>query len=446
MHSKYSLSPHVILRFEPQYYGSYSAFNYKTVKSQTLTAEEIRVLKYIQTKPAVSQEITQETNMNEKGCERFLKEMQKQGFVQINTQPTASAPQTQVNPDFYSRFPIPFLSAPATIDFFITSRCNLHCAHCYADKKEHQASNYPLTAIEAVFDQLEQLGVLEVRISGGEPLLHKGILQILGLMGKKRFRKILLTNGTLLTEETVMALKDSGITPTISLDDCIPEAHDQFRGGTGAHARTINGLALLQKHGVEYGINSCLNKNNLNRYQDIINLCIKYGAARITLLDLKPTGRMRNNTQWMPTHEEYSALLKKLFVARAKNRKIDVSVDTFLHCYPMQESVALVKKGIVSCRAGVSRLSIDSDGSIYPCNFVVGDPRWVMGNLKEQSLEQIWFSQKWLFFRGQTTLKDLKTCGDCKKRKDCVDLYCRLLPYEAVGDEYGVSQRCQPKI
>jgi radical SAM protein with 4Fe4S-binding SPASM domain len=202
-------------------------------------------------------------------------------------------------------------------------------------------------------------------------------------------------------------------------------------------------MTLLQKHGVMYGINCCLNKKNLNRIQDIIDLSTEYGASRIAFLDLKPIGRMRNNTEWLPSNAEYEAALKKLFVARAKNPEIEVSVDAYLHCYPMQESVALAKKGVVSCRAGISRASIGYDGTVYPCNLVVGDPRWAMGNLKEASLEQIWFMPKWLFFRGQTKIGDLKDCGGCKNRGGCLDLYCRLLPYAATGDVYSAHLKCR---
>jgi radical SAM protein with 4Fe4S-binding SPASM domain len=440
---KYTLNPDVILRFEPQYYDSYSAFNYKTVKSQTITKQEITLLKLIQANAATAEELAQEIRIKPKDCEKFLIEMHKKGLVEVNTEPTLKRQNISVNSERFSGFPIPFLSAPATVDFLITSRCNLHCAHCYADNDKAEAQDYPLAALEATFDQLEQIGVLEVRISGGEPLLHKDIHQIIGVLKNKRFRKLLLTNGMLLTDEIVLALKEEGITPTVSLDDCIAEAHNRFRGSMAAFERTLTGLALLQKHGVEYGVNCCLNKNNLNRIQDIIDLCVKYGAARIAFLDLKSTGRMRDNPDWMPTNAEYEAVLKKLFVARAKNRKIDVSVDAFLHCYPMQESIVLAKEqGLVSCRAGVSRLSIGSDGTVYPCNFVVGDSEWAMGNLSEASLEEIWFSPKWLFFRGQTKIENLHNCKKCKKIAICNDFYCRLLPYGASGDEFDSPPKC----
>jgi radical SAM protein with 4Fe4S-binding SPASM domain len=441
--TKYNLSPDIILRAEPQYYRSYSAFNYKTVQSQTLTHEEMKVLHYIQTHSASIEEIAAASGLKRKALEKFLKELQKQEFVQVNQQPPSSRAPSPVNPEAYRSFPIPFLSAPSQVDFFITSRCNLHCVHCFAEVKTRQATDYPLKELEAAFRMLEQVAVLEVRVSGGEPLLHGDVFGVLELLGKSRFRKVMLTNGTLLTEALVLALKAAGVTPTVSLDDSDAETHDSFRGVEDAHRRTLEGMKLLQRFGVEYGINCCLNKKNLTRIDAIIDLASEYGASRIAFLDLKPIGRMRGNTEWLPTNSEYEAALKKLFIARAKNRKIEVSVDAYLHCYPMRESVALAEKGVVSCRAGISRLSIGHDGTVYPCNLVVGDPRWAMGNLKEVSLEKIWFTQKWLFFRGKTKTVDLKDCKDCKSRGGCLDFYCRLLPYAATGDLYGTQLKCR---
>ncbi len=443
---KFSLSSTVILRSEPQYYGSYTAFDWKRVETISLTEAELKALECIYAKQAEIEEISKESGMKRKDCEKFLKQMAKSGYIQVNSDlsKVKSPERVKVNPELYRKFPIPFLSAPASVDFFITSRCNLNCAHCFADKSQQEKADLPLNNIQSIFSQLEQMGVLEVRLTGGEPLLHQEITKILPIFGEKRFRKVLLTNGTLLNEDIVMMLKVSEIIPTVSLDDSEAEAHDLFTGAKGAFERTIEGLKLLQKHGVHYGINCCLNKRNLDRYEDIIDLAIKCGASRIAFLDLKQVGRMGNNPEWGPSDEEYQGIFNRLLVARAKNRKIEVSLDVFMHCYPMQESVLLAKKGIVSCKAGISRLSIGSEGSVYPCNFVLSDTRWNMGNIKRERLSDIWFSDKWLFFRGKTILSSLNVCKDCKKMKHCKDFYCRLLPYSVCGDPLSPPPKCHP--
>lgn len=153
------------------------------------------------------------------------------------------SPRAAVDPELFKRFPIPFLSAPMSVDVFVTSRCNLRCAHCFASSSEGNASELAYEDLESIFNQLESMGIFEVRVNGGEPLLHHEIDKILTFLRKKRFRKVILTNGTLLDGRIVKLLKESGTIPTIYLDDSQAKSHDSFRGVEGAFDKTIKSYA-----------------------------------------------------------------------------------------------------------------------------------------------------------------------------------------------------------
>ena len=158
---------------------------------------------------------------------------------------------------------------------------------------------------------------------------------------------------------------------------------------------------------------------------------------------MKPSLKMKKNIEWTPSYREYQEVLPELMVDRIRYaRKIDVALDTFLTCRPLEESVKEARRGYVCCQAGRSRLSIDSNGSIYPCNLVISDPRWNMGNIRSQSISKIWFSDRWSFFRGDVRTSDLKKCKDCKSLVKCRDFYCRLHPYLENGDSYGPHPKC----
>ena len=115
---------------------------------------------------------------------------------------------------------------------------------------------------------------------------------------------------------------------------------------------------------------------------EIVKLAIRYGASRIAFLDLKITDRLRKHKNWIPTYDEYQKVMFNLMAAKIKyRRKIDVALDVFLRCQPLQESLEEAKKGFISCQAGRNRLSIDADGSVYPCNLVISDKKWEIGNI-----------------------------------------------------------------
>jgi len=443
---KFSLSPTVVLRSEPNYYSSYAAFDYDRATTEFLTQQEHRALEYISNGPADPADISRETGMKLNECKKFLKRMLSRKYVthSIDTIETKARKKLDIGPEVHERFPLPFLSAPATVDLFITSRCNLNCVHCFSSKDDGVMSELNTEKLQSIFDQLEDLRVLEVRINGGEPLLHSRIGEVLMSLKKRRFRKVILTNGTLLDDSTIDILRDSRVIPTVSLDGCNAEEHDLFRRTQGSFARTLKGLRLLQNRGIRYGINCCLHKRNLNKCAEITELAVKYGASRISFLDLRNVGRMRKHPHWIPAYREYRAAVPELVLSKIKYRKeIDVALDTFLHCHPLKECAQEAERGYVSCHAGIRSLSIDSDGSIYPCNLVLSDKKWNMGNLGEEAMEDVWFSDKWLFFRGGVRVSDLEICRDCHDLKRCKDFYCRLLSYVNNDDPFGPHPKCR---
>ena len=445
MPKTFSLSSTIILRSEPQYYNTYAAFDYSRVRTELLAEDEYRILEHISSRPSEVREISRELDVRSHRCERFLNRMARLGYVQVDAGSSAVKPHERIkaDPARYGQFALPFLSAPISVDVFVTSRCNLNCVHCFSSMDDQTVRELPVEDIRSILDQLEQLGVLEVRINGGEPLLHRQINEILMTLETRRLRRVMLTNGTLLDEEKVRLLKESDVVPTISIDDSGAKAHDLFRGVNGSFQRTTEALKLLHKHGVEYGINCCVHKDNLRRHRQIIDLAVKYGACRIAFLDLKPSPRMKRNVAWVPSQSEYQEILPELMLDRIRYAgKIDVALDTFLTCRPLEEAILEAKRGYVSCYAGRSRLSIDSSGSIYPCNLVISDPAWSMGNIGSERISDIWFSKKWAFFRGGVKTSDLHECKDCKNLTKCRDFYCRVIPYLTDGDPFGPHPEC----
>jgi radical SAM protein with 4Fe4S-binding SPASM domain len=439
-----SVSPAVILRSEPQYYGTYAAFNWRNARTEYLTREQFAVLEYLSHNEASVRSLSEKCGMGFRKCAKFLRHMMDLGYVQERVGTAADTRDAICSsPALANEFAVPILSAPSSVDVFITSRCNLKCIHCFSSRDAEQPSELSFEELATLFDQLEHLRVFEVRINGGEPLMHKDIDRIIKDLKVRRFRKVILTNGTLIDSEKAKLLREAGVIPTVSLDDCLLEGHELFRGVEGCFKRTIGGMELLRENGVEFGTNCCLHARNMARHEEIVKIAVKQGASRIAFLDLKMTGRLRDHQSWVPSYKDYEKARSKLIVDRAIYRKkIDVSLGTYLHCDPLEESVREMRRGYVSCRAGKTRLSIDSHGGVYPCNLVISDKKWEMGNVKDLPLPEIWFSRKWSFFRGGVRKSDLTKCAQCRDFERCEDHHCRLLPYVVNGDLLGPHPKC----
>lgn len=441
---KYALDPHVILRSEPQYYNTYTAFHWERAETLFLQEEEYKALKLIYDEPRTVEAVSRSLNLSLDRVKTLYRDMMRKGFIRFKRAdgPLRPPKRIKVDPRLFDKFQLPFPSAPTSLDLFLTNRCNLHCRHCFSSSGNGE-EDLSFEQIHDLMDQLEGMGVFEVRLNGGEPFCHPMINEILNDVAQRRLRRVIITNGTLLNKESVNLLKHSKTIPTVSLDDSRPEGHDSFRAVKGAFKLTLKGMRLLKEEGVTYGVNTCIHRGNLERVGEIIELAAKYGASKIALLDLKEVGRMKNRSQLAPSPRDYRKAATGLRLLKQATKNIEVSLDLFTVCHPLKESTAELSRGYVSCSAGKTHLSIDSDGCVYPCNLVLSDGNWNMGDIKKSNLKDIWASEKWSFFRGGVELRELEYCGDCPALTDCTDLYCRLYPYTRNGDPYSLNPYCR---
>lgn len=386
----YALNPNVVLRFEPQFHSTYAAFDSKRVRTCFYNRGEFEVLDYLAKAPSELDEVCQNLKADRARTKDFLDSQIKSGLVVELRKgepfsPVHVPPRTE--PDQFAAFPSPFLSAPSTVDVFLTRACNLKCSHCFSFGGRPLRDELSFQEWIAVLNQLEDVGVLQVRLNGGEPFMRRRIHDILLHMKRIRCFKVIITNGTMLDEKAIDALVECDITPTVSLDGATARVHDDFRGVPGAFDRTMRALKLLQHKRVTYGINTCVHSGSIGQIEDIIQLAIKHGAARISLLGLSEVGRLAATRKNLVTGPEYLLLsLNLLRLTRKYRNKIEISET-------------IVSRGVPLESAGVFTCSIDSNGDIYPGNLVLGDARYRIGSLRESPLRKVWFSRSWIPFR-----------------------------------------------
>ena len=385
----YGLDPNVVLRFEPQFYSTFAAFHCRRVETCFYPGWQFEVLGQLAKQPSNVEEMALTLKIGKDRLRNFLDSQLQSGFVVLDNQDNLSPVHVpaRVSRDAFDGFPSPFLSAPSTVDIFLTRACNLKCSHCFSQGGRPLKNELSLKEWVSVFDQLGEMGALQVRLNGGEPFMHRRIYDILAHLRHMRFRKVILTNGTMLNEKAIDALVNADVTPTISLDGPTARIHDDFRGVPGAFDRTLRALRLLSEKHVMYGINTCVHSENIGEIEDMIQLAIKFGAARIGLLGLVESGRLATTKKTIVSGSEYVVLsLSLLRVVRKYSAKIQILETIVSHGVPIEN-------------AGVFACSMDSDGGVYPANSVLGDARFKVGSLRESTLREIWFSHRWIPFR-----------------------------------------------
>ncbi|MER2259181.1 MAG: GTP 3',8-cyclase MoaA, partial [Priestia megaterium] len=172
----------------------------------------------------------------------------------------------------------------------VTDRCNFRCRYCMPE--EIFGADYPFLPAENIlsFDELERLtrlfaslGVKKVRITGGEPLLRKGLPDLINRL--KQIEGIddiaITTNGSLLKKHAE-ALSKAGLSRvTVSLDSLDEVRFQELNGNRGSVKRVLEGIEAAALVGISVKINMVVQKGK--NEQDILPMAQYFKGKKHTL-------------------------------------------------------------------------------------------------------------------------------------------------------------------
>jgi radical SAM protein with 4Fe4S-binding SPASM domain len=263
-----------------------------------------------------------------------------------------------------------------------------------------------------IIDQYAQLGGEKITISGGEPFCRPDLIEILAYASGKAKLVFLVTNGTMIDDDTASRLKQfKNIAVQVSLDGATRETHDQIRGN-GSYEKAMKGINALLRAKVQTRIGMTLMKPNAEEIFKMAYLCktLNIPAFHLGLLQIK--GRAKKNQKTISlTNTE---LLKAMRRVRTVSKETGVHVD-------MEEGLNILVGSLKRndfCGAGSALLSVSSDGFVYPCAGL-HDPVFVAGNIRNQTLEDIWRNSKVLKKLNGLSVIDIPKCRRCIVRFMC---------------------------
>ena len=141
-----------------------------------------------------------------------------------------------------------------TLSIEVTTHCNCACTHCFVRARMEEPTSLSIDMVKDIISEGYDLGYHKLHLTGGEPLLWKGLFEALDSAIDLGYESIFLnTNGTLLTEEMAYRLACyDGLKISVSLEGREP-LHDRMRG-TGSHHRAMQGI----ERALDAGIDLCI--------------------------------------------------------------------------------------------------------------------------------------------------------------------------------------------
>lgn len=213
---------------------------------------------------------------------------------------------------------------PAFTMISITERCNLHCSGCWVSADGQHSLSFE--QIDGIIREGKRHGSYFFGILGGEPLLYKGLLDLLERHADAYFQ--LFTNGYFLSTEVAMRLRRMGnVTPLISVEG-LEEESDRRRGRKEVYRHTLNGVAACRKAKLFFGVAAsicCSNFNDLVNRQHIERIATA-GAHYLWYYIYRPVGAEPHPENALT--KEQIRELRQFIVEQRKNAPLFL-IDTY---------------------------------------------------------------------------------------------------------------------
>jgi MoaA/NifB/PqqE/SkfB family radical SAM enzyme len=287
----------------------------------------------------------------------------------------------------------------------LTYRCNLDCFFCYNDLA---LKGRPLTRERyfELFLELRDLQVLNLTLSGGEPLAHPDFLALGARARELGFVVRVKSNGHALRGELARRLRDE-VDPflvEVSLHGATAATHDRQTRVPGSFERLLANLGELQRLGLRIKINSTLTSWNEGEIEGMLDLAEQLGLP--LQIDPEVTPRDDGSREPLSVAPSREGVLRlfRLLAERGDAREKEEG-ESGASAQPVRPEVSMARGADDGsqpapvhkhCGAGSSGLAIDPYGNVYPC------VQWrrPVGNLHDSRLAEIW--------RGSAGLEEIR--------------------------------------
>lgn len=214
--------------------------------------------------------------------------------------------------------PSHFYKGPKDFDHLnieITTRCNLYCKHCCYGCG-NVGTDMPMDVFRSIIDVCISEEIPHITITGGEPMLHPDLREMLDIADESNIAVTLFTNLTRYDISILSEIRNHRVHKVVtSIESYDSKTHDAFRRMDGAHRKTTDGIERLVEHGVPVEVNLVIGPHNCKMIDDTISF-IKGLGARCKIDVISPFGRASNNDI------DYQTIISEL---RRHNYKPDYS-------------------------------------------------------------------------------------------------------------------------
>lgn len=328
--------------------------------------------------------------------------------------------------------------------FHVTQRCNFQCRTCYSwrDGRNQLVNEVNIEAIDKILRQLADFGLKTLVISGGEPFIRNDLPEILRI-AKRNYsinRVVVISNGSIITEEKAKQTIPYVDEFCISLDGPSENINSEIRG-KGNFDKAINGIKTLKElDAKKINIIATVTHTNMPYLDDFLVLAQNLEVTlSFSMFVGTGAGLKSENGSLALSNDDFITLGK--FLTR---QGINLG-ENYIYGETSQSNGKNSPKRIPlsskdCCGAGQTTLSIDYDGSLYPCHMLM-KPEFRIGKLPNDSLNDLLARSTVGNLFRELSVEKIDKCFGCRLRYFCGG-GCRANSYTTYKDLYSTDPAC----
>ncbi len=243
----------------------------------------------------------------------------------------------------------------------LTYRCNLHCVHCYTDpynSRKFFPRELTLTEIKQLCDDMAEIGILWLNLTGGEIFSHPQFFDIYDYAYRKGFLLQLYTNGTILTKGIIDRLAQSPpFTIDVSCHSVQEEAFEQFTQVPGSFKQFMKGMELLRHSGLPFSFKTKAMNWNKSELSDIKTFVESFGQPFGFTTSLSP--RLNGDCSSL----EYRLHPKDIERLEQTNSQMEDDSD----CTQRDEYVSPPTNRLFRCGCATNTIHVNAWGELGTC-------------------------------------------------------------------------------
>ncbi|MDR3290903.1 MAG: radical SAM protein [Methanobrevibacter sp.] len=325
-------------------------------------------------------------------------------FIKISEEPGKIS--TLITGSFDKQYPV-------MVSVDLTNKCNFKCKHCYNESVIENDEFIETGILFKFLDYLSINGCRQIAFTGGEPLLHKDINDIIDYACKRFIFVRLITNGSLLKKHIPVFAKYHNLIIRVSMHSFDEEYYDWFIGVKGYHKIVLDNLADIVKYNIEHDINVVMSPKNFSHIEQTAEMLHEVGVRNIRFGGIDELGRA--NQDLLLYNESNTQQINNCI-----DRIADKYEENFILKYPEEYKNKVDR---VNCGCGFQSIALMYDGTIRVCTSC--DHGTAIANIYNTDYDEIFT------FIGDEEYNLLQEpcnniCGDCVEFDIC--RYCLAIP------------------